>query len=77
MHQPFFPQEIFDGYFNPKKRKASEYSVPRYIITAERADLFRAAERKGPKKRINLDELGEDAEEAVRRLPSIIPQSHR
>ena len=77
MHQPFFPQEIFDGYFNPKKRKASEHSVPWYIITAERADLFRAAERKGSKKRINLDELGEDAEEAVRRLPSIIPQSHR
>ncbi|KAH8103036.1 DNA-directed RNA polymerase III, subunit Rpc31 [Cristinia sonorae] len=24
LHQPFFPQEIFEGYFNPKKRKAAE-----------------------------------------------------
>ncbi|TFY60958.1 hypothetical protein EVJ58_g4822 [Rhodofomes roseus] len=44
LHQPFFPQEILEGYFNPKKRKISE--------------------RKGPKKRINLNELGEDGEDA-------------
>ena len=44
-------------------------------IIAESADMFRSAERKGPKKKINLDELGEDAEEAVRHLPSISRQS--
>ncbi|KAI0728507.1 DNA-directed RNA polymerase III, subunit Rpc31 [Fomitopsis betulina] len=44
LHQPFFPQEVLEGYFNPKKRKI--------------------AERKGPKKKINLDALGEDAEDA-------------
>ncbi|KAH9932902.1 DNA-directed RNA polymerase III, subunit Rpc31 [Fomitopsis serialis] len=44
LHQPFFPQEIFEGYFNPKKRKITE--------------------RKGPRKKINLDALGEDAEDA-------------
>ncbi|KAJ3518918.1 hypothetical protein NM688_g9375 [Phlebia brevispora] len=43
LHQPFFPQEIFDGYFNPKKRKAGE--------------------KKTARKRINLDELVEDAED--------------
>ena len=44
---------------------------------AERTHLFRAAEKKGPKKRINLDELGEDAEEAVRHSSSISFPSHR
>ncbi|GJE85282.1 DNA-directed RNA polymerase III, subunit Rpc31 [Phanerochaete sordida] len=24
LHQPFFPQEIFDDYFNPKRRRAAE-----------------------------------------------------
>ncbi|KIP06796.1 hypothetical protein PHLGIDRAFT_19361 [Phlebiopsis gigantea 11061_1 CR5-6] len=24
LHQPFFPQEIFEDYFNPKRRKAGE-----------------------------------------------------
>ncbi|KAL4245677.1 DNA-directed RNA polymerase III subunit [Abortiporus biennis] len=43
LHQPFFPQEIFEGYFNPKRRKT--------------------AERKGPKKRVNLDEIGDDGED--------------
>ncbi|PCH35065.1 hypothetical protein WOLCODRAFT_106908 [Wolfiporia cocos MD-104 SS10] len=46
LHQPFFPQEIFEDYFNPKKRKTSESS-----------------DKKGPKKRINLDELGDDADD--------------
>ncbi|KAK7681411.1 hypothetical protein QCA50_015503 [Cerrena zonata] len=40
LHQPFFPQEIFEGYFNPKKRKL--------------------AQKSGPKKRINLDDLEDD-----------------
>ncbi|KAI0074101.1 hypothetical protein K474DRAFT_1665853 [Panus rudis PR-1116 ss-1] len=43
LHQPFFPQEIFEDYFNPKRRKTIE--------------------RKGPKIRVNLDELADDAED--------------
>ncbi|THH01447.1 hypothetical protein EW026_g1229 [Hermanssonia centrifuga] len=43
LHQPFFPQEIFESYFNPKKRKT--------------------ADRKSSKKRVNLDDLVEDAED--------------
>ncbi|EIW54986.1 uncharacterized protein TRAVEDRAFT_51114 [Trametes versicolor FP-101664 SS1] len=27
LHQPFFPQEIFEEYFNPKKRKISQKKV--------------------------------------------------
>jgi len=43
LHQPFFPSEIFDGYFNPKKK--------------------RKVETKSTGKRMNLDEMVEDAEE--------------
>lgn len=25
LHQPFFPQEIFEEYFNPKKRKTGAW----------------------------------------------------
>ncbi|KAH9947533.1 DNA-directed RNA polymerase III, subunit Rpc31 [Amylocystis lapponica] len=43
LHQPFFPQEIFEGYFNPKRRKTTD--------------------RKGAKKRLNLDQMVDDAED--------------
>jgi DNA-directed RNA polymerase III subunit RPC7 len=28
LHQPFFPSEIFDGYFNPKKKRKGESDRP-------------------------------------------------
>ncbi|KIJ61519.1 hypothetical protein HYDPIDRAFT_176924 [Hydnomerulius pinastri MD-312] len=43
LHAPFFPPDIFEGYFNPKKK--------------------RKAEQKVKTNRLNLDELGDDAEE--------------
>ncbi|OBZ67846.1 hypothetical protein A0H81_12322, partial [Grifola frondosa] len=43
LHQPFFPQEIFEDYFNPKKK--------------------RKVGSRGLKKRLNLDEMVDDAEE--------------
>ena len=46
LHQAFFPQEIFEGYFNPKKRKIGD--------------------KKAQKKRLNLDDVVDDAEEKVR-----------
>jgi len=48
LHQPFFPAEIFDGYFNPKKKRKT---------TDTKGDT------KGKGRRMNLDEMVEDAEE--------------
>jgi DNA-directed RNA polymerase III subunit RPC7 len=31
LHQPFFPQEIFEDYFNPKRKKKSE----KFILLAD------------------------------------------
>lgn len=45
LHQAFFPQEIFEGYFNPKKRKIGD--------------------KKAQKKRLNLDDVVDDAEDKV------------
>ncbi|OSD05214.1 hypothetical protein PYCCODRAFT_1406686 [Trametes coccinea BRFM310] len=49
LHQPFFPQEIFEEYFNPKKKKTGRYHAE--------------MRKKGSSKRINLDEMVEDGEE--------------
>ncbi|KAI0762506.1 DNA-directed RNA polymerase III, subunit Rpc31 [Fomes fomentarius] len=43
LHKPFFPQEVFEDHFNPKRRKA--------------------AKKRDVAKRVNLDEVVEDAEE--------------
>ena len=53
LHQPFFPQEIYESYFNPKKRKISE--------------------KKASKKRVNLDDMTEDAEDKVRDQYTPVP----
>jgi DNA-directed RNA polymerase III subunit RPC7 len=44
LYQPFFPQEIFEGYFNPKKKR-------------------KPAEKMSTK-RMDIDEMAEDADEA-------------
>jgi DNA-directed RNA polymerase III subunit RPC7 len=31
LHQPFFPAEIFDGYFNPKKKRKSMSNGPSMV----------------------------------------------
>jgi DNA-directed RNA polymerase III subunit RPC7 len=61
LHAPFFPTEIFEGYFNPKKRRKGQslyvHLIP--LLTGETVE-------KKATKRLNLDDLEEDAEEQVR-----------
>lgn len=63
LHQPFFPPDVFEDYFNPKRRKTgvscTEYN-PRYLI------ILLLAGTKSRKKKLNLDDMVEDAEEQVR-----------
>ena len=35
LHQPFFPQEIFEDYFNPKRRKTGAFFVARIIYSTD------------------------------------------
>ncbi|KAF8549601.1 hypothetical protein OG21DRAFT_1488395 [Imleria badia] len=61
LHALFFPSEIFDGYFNPKKKRKGCV-----LSTSSRkcVDTFTLpAEKKVKATRLNLDELVEEAEE--------------
>lgn len=60
LHQPFFPQEVFEAYFDSMKRRKGRIVEPR-------ATLFSSpfvVEKKAVK-RINLDDLEDNAEEEV------------
>ena len=70
LHAPFFPTEIFEDYFNPKRRRKGRVSLTlffRFLINRS----FPAATKSGPSKvRLNLDDLADDVEEV--RLPPLI-----
>ncbi len=60
LHQPFFPQEVFEAYFDSKKRRKGR-------IFESGATLFSypfVVEKKAVK-RINLDDLEDNAEEEL------------
>lgn len=75
LHQPFFPQEIFEEYFNPKKRKICEDVVSTPMGGLLRDNVF-TAQKKVAGKRVNLDEMVEDGEEQVR-VVSVISHNLR
>jgi DNA-directed RNA polymerase III subunit RPC7 len=60
LHAPFFPTEIFEGYFNPKKRRKGQ-SIHVHLISF----LTVGTVEKKTTKRLNLDDLEEDAEDQV------------
>ncbi|KAI9465726.1 DNA-directed RNA polymerase III, subunit Rpc31 [Lactarius psammicola] len=60
LHQPFFPQEVFEAYFDSKKKRKGRFfeygtTLFSYPFIAEKKAI----------KRINLDDLEENAEEEV------------
>lgn len=62
LHQPFFPQEVFEAYFNPKKkRKGLSCLVYQYNRTL--CSTNTAVEKKTSSKKLNLDELADDEED--------------
>jgi len=71
LHAPFFPPEIFDSYFNTKKKRKSK--TPSCNECCRDAnETYTIAQPKSPlKKRMNIDEMAEDAEEQVRLLQRI------
>ncbi|KAJ7631926.1 DNA-directed RNA polymerase III, subunit Rpc31 [Mycena polygramma] len=49
LHAPYFPPDIFEGYFNPKKKRKVETKPTTATATA--------------KKRMNIDEMGDEDED--------------
>jgi DNA-directed RNA polymerase III subunit RPC7 len=62
LHQPFFPPEIYDSYFNPRKKRKSDN---RSSLRSFRVLNFTTVEKKAPSKRMDIDEMADDAEEQV------------
>lgn len=60
LHQPFFPQEVFEGYFDSKKRRKGTIFEPFAVLFS-----YPFIVEKKAIKRINLDDLEDNAEEEV------------
>ena len=58
LHAPFFPAEIFEDYFNPKRKKKCELELVEIVNIC----LMKTATKKVAKNRINLDEVTRDDE---------------
>ena len=61
LHQPFFPQEVFQAYFDPRKKRMC--TCFEYPCSPARNGF--AVENKHAR-RVNLDDFKDDAEEEVR-----------
>ncbi|KAF9233357.1 DNA-directed RNA polymerase III, subunit Rpc31 [Melanogaster broomeanus] len=55
LHAPFFPPEILEGYFNPRKKRKGQHNA--FL------NLYEQRFQKVKLGRVNLDELVEEAEE--------------
>ena len=66
LHQPFFPQEVFEAYFDSKKRRKG-----RFFDQVQPLFLYYFLVEKKTVKRINLDDLEDNAEEEVVCSPSL------
>ena len=59
-HQPFFPQEIFEGYFNVKKKKKGEkicHTLHTILMT------FLLDKKKPSTSKVDINDIADDAED--------------
>ena len=62
LHAPFFPSEVFEDYFNPKRNKKGTVQLTFLLLLSLKLSLL--ASRVGPRRvKLNLEELGEEGEE--------------
>ncbi|CAL1699209.1 unnamed protein product [Somion occarium] len=60
LHQPFFPQEIFEGYFNPKKRKITARKGVKKRVNLDEIEAETGEKEEGEEER---SEAGSEAAE--------------
>ena len=64
LHAPFFPSEIFEDYFNPKRKKKGKVKLNFVYYYSSKSSL--PASRVGPRQvKLNLEELGDEVEDQV------------
>ena len=63
LHAPFFPSEVFEDYFNPKRNKKGKVQLKFYLLLLF-IKISLLASRVCPRRvKLNLEELGEEGEE--------------
>ena len=64
LHAPFFPSEVFEDYFNPKRNKKGWGSTHIFPVINYLFKFTLVVSRVGPRRvKLNLEELGEEGEE--------------
>lgn len=68
---PYFPPDIFEGYFNPKKKRKGNPPFP-VVSRAQANPDHKVQTTSSSKKRMNLEEMADDAEEVEHQALSAI-----
>ena len=64
LHAPFFPSEVLEDYFNPKRNKKGGIQLTFFSFHNYSLKLPLIASRVGPRQvKLNLEEFGEEGEE--------------
>ena len=68
LHAPFFPPEVFEGYFNPRRKLRSDFIFWAYSLSI--STRYASVDKKvSPAKlRMNLDEMGDEEEDQAWRF---------
>jgi DNA-directed RNA polymerase III subunit RPC7 len=65
LHAPFFPPEVFEGYFNPKRKLKSNLLFLTYRLSNSTFCTIVEKQSSTAKPRMNLDEMGDEDEDQV------------
>jgi DNA-directed RNA polymerase III subunit RPC7 len=64
LHAPFFPPEVFEDYFNPKRNKKGRVHLTFFCCYNYSLAISVLASRVGPRRvKLNLEELDDEGEE--------------
>jgi DNA-directed RNA polymerase III subunit RPC7 len=65
LHAPFFPPELFEGYFNPRRKPKSIFLL--LDISLVKLNMLSLVQKASStaKPRMNLDEMGDEDEDQV------------
>ena len=67
LHAPFFPPEVFEGYFNPRRKLKSILYFLVFSLSSSALHISVERQPSTTKPRMNLDEMGDDEEDQVGR----------
>ena len=62
LHAPFFPSDVFEDYFNPKRNKKGRDQLTFFLLL----NFSLLASKVGPRRvKLNFEELGDEGDEVT------------